>query len=284
MRITSRANPRIQELRQLAQRKGREATGLFAVEGTRLVQEAVTLARQISLFIYTPELLSAEDLHWVVATLHRTAAASIQTTPEIMGLAFTRRDPPGVAALVRQRWENLTEVRLGEETCWIALSEVQHPGSLGTVLRICDSVGGAGVILIGPSTDPHDPTAVRSSLGAVLSQRLVRTTPAQFQAWRQGRGYPVIGTSPAAGVDYARYRYPHPLVLLMGGERSGLPAELQAGCDEVVSIPMAGRVESHHLTVATALVAYEVLNQRRLAPGERGQGLASWGSDAGDAR
>jgi len=145
----------------------------------------------------------------------------------------------------------------------VAVDQIRHPGSLGTILRIGDAVGGAGVVLIGDSSDPYDPTAVRASLGAIFSQRLVKASFEEFAAWTKRQGCFVVGTSPAAPVDYQAISYRPPTVLFLGSDRLGLSPEQQAICDVMVSIPMIGRCDSHHVAVATAVVLYELFNQRR---------------------
>ena len=87
----------------------------------------------------------------------------------------------------------------------------------------------------------------------------------EFRKWKRRSGIPVIGTSGAAAVDYARFRYPREMVLLMGSEREGLQEHHLAACDEVVSIPMVGASDSLNLAAATAVVLYEIFNQRREA-------------------
>src|SRR5207244_3679585 len=158
----------------------------------------------------------------------------------------------GIGAVVRQRWETLEQVRWADEQCWVAVEAVQNPGNLGTILRTNAAVGGAGVILIGPTTDPYDPSAVRATLGALFSQRLVRTTAAQFAAWKERRHYQVVGTSPGAATDYRGVAYRPPVILLMGSERRGLSTEMQAICDLRLRIPMVGRCDSLNLAVATS--------------------------------
>src|SRR5262249_6376754 len=124
-----------------------------------------------------------------------------------------------------------------------------------------DAAAGAGVILTGASTDPYHPIAVRGSLGAIFSQRIIETSADEFAAW--ARHYPcqVVGTSPAAEADYREVTYRPPVVCLMGSERTGLTPEQTALCDAVVRIPMAGKVDSLNLSVASALVLYEVYRQ-----------------------
>jgi TrmH family RNA methyltransferase len=124
-------------------------------------------------------------------------------------------------------------------------------------------MGGQGVILLDQSTDPYDPTAVRGSMGALFTQSLVRATLAEFADWKREKSVPVIGTSDKARMDYHFYRYPDKLVLLMGSERQGLGEPQLALCDEVVSIPMLGKSDSLNLAIATSVVLYEILNQKR---------------------
>jgi TrmH family RNA methyltransferase len=126
------------------------------------------------------------------------------------------------------------------------------------------------VILVGDTTDPYDPGAVRASLGAIFSQRLVRASLDELAAWKLAHQVAMVGTSGAAPTDYQAVSYAPPLVLLMGGEQRGLSQRQQALCDLMVSIPMVARSDSLNLAVATAVVLYEMLGQRR---GVRGRGL-----------
>jgi TrmH family RNA methyltransferase len=169
----------------------------------------------------------------------------------------------GIGAVVRQRWDSLASIRPEDGLCWIALGTVQYPGNLGTILRVSDAVGGAGGLLIGHTADPYDPTAVRASTGAVLSQRLVRTHLEDFARWKQQHQITLIGASPAATLDYRDVAYPAPLALFMGSEGRGLSPQEQALCDRMVRIPMVGRSDSLNLAVATSLLLYEIFHQRR---------------------
>lgn len=171
----------------------------------------------------------------------------------------------GLGIVARQRWLDLAHIRPAAGQCWVALDTVQYPGNLGTILRTCDAVGGAGVILLGNTTDPYDPAGVRASMGAIFSQRLVRASFAEFAAWCRRHNLVVVGTSPAAELDYQGVAYQSPLVLLMGSEPRGLAREQQALCDVVVTIPMVGHSDSLNLAVATGLMLYEVFNQQREA-------------------
>jgi len=263
MLITSRTNPKIKQIRRLFHRRHRQQAGLFFAEGIHLVQEAIAMQADISLLVLAPELLDEEQARKVAAIQQRARLPALQVTAEVLNSISPQDGHQGIAAVVRQRWERMEEIRLSPQSCWVALDQIRHPGSLGTILRVSDAVGGAGVVLIGDGSDPYDPTAVRASLGAIFSQRLVKTTFPEFAAWRRRQRAFVVGTSPRASVDYQAVSYRSPTVVFMGNDRLGLSPERQAICDILVSIPMIGRCDSHHVAVATGIVLYELFNQRR---------------------
>ena len=259
MLITSRANPHIKQVKRLFHRRERDESGLFFAEGFQLVSEAVAMGAEVETLIIAPELLGADQLAFARS---QSRPRLLEVAAEVLNSISPKDGHQGIAAVVRQRWSRLSDVQLGDEPAWVALDRVGHPGSLGTILRVSDSVGGGGVILIGDSSDPYDPTAVRASLGAVFSQQLVRTTFEGFAAWKRERQAFVVGTSPRGGVDYHGVKYPRPIVLFLGS-RLGLSTDEQAICDMMVRVPMVGHTDSHHVAVAAALVLYEMFNQQR---------------------
>jgi TrmH family RNA methyltransferase len=265
--ISSRNNPLVKSIRSLESRKERERTGLFFVEGLHLVAAAAQQGAEIETCVVAPDLLSSAFGRELAQAQRDRGARYIEVTADVFQSLATKERAQGIGLVIRQRWETLARVQPGAEQCWVALDTVQYPGNLGTIIRTCDAVGGAGVILLGNTTDPYDPAAVRASVGAIFSQRLARASFEQFAAWQRRHGVMVVGTSPAAPLEYQVVAYRPPLVLLMGSEPRGLSPEQQALCDVVVTIPMVGRGDSLNLAVATGIMLYEIFNQRRAALG-----------------
>jgi TrmH family RNA methyltransferase len=261
--ISSRANAAIKQIRALQTRKEREQTGLFFVEGIRLVTEAVQVGAAVVQGVVAPDLLKGSVGRATVAALRAQGVPCLAVTPDVFTSLSGKEGPQGLGAVVRQRWEPLAAAGSGMGLGWVALDAVQDPGNLGTILRTGDAVGAAGVILVGPTTDPYDPAAVRASMGAIFTQRLVRATWAEFAAWKREVDITLTGTSDKAAADYQAVRYRLPLVLFMGSERQGLSPEQQAACDQMVRIPMVGRSDSLNLAVATSVILYEIFNQQR---------------------
>lgn len=262
---TSPSNPKIKLARKLRDRKERQQSGLFYIEGLRIVGEAADTGADFEYVLVAPELLQSEFGQSLVERLGRQGATLLEVGASTFKGFAHKDNPQGIAAVLRQRWTPIETIDPQPGASWVALDAVQDPGNLGTIMRTHDAVGGAGLIILDNSTDPYDVTAVRASMGAVFSQRLVKCPFEAFARWKIKHGTAVIGTSGAATSDYQALRYPDPCILLMGSEKQGLLQHHLDLCDHLVSIPMAGRSDSLNLAVATAVVLYEIFNQRRSA-------------------
>jgi RNA methyltransferase, TrmH family len=264
--IASRNNPTVKAIRDLRHRKERERNGLFFVEGIHLVAAAIELCATIELLVVAPDLLSSRFARELLREQRQSGVDCLEVTAEVFESLASKQGAQGIGAVLWQRWEALDPAPPARD-CWVALEAIHYPGNLGTILRTGDAVGAAGAILLGPTTDPYDPAAVRASMGAIFSQRLVRAGLDEFAAWARRHGCTVVGTSPTATLDYQSVAYQPPLVLLMGSEPRGLSTEGLGLCDTVVSIPMVGHNDSLNLSVAASVMLYEIFNQRRGAPG-----------------
>ena len=261
--ITSKSNQVVKRYRKLLDRKERQQTALALAEGVRIVIEAVSQGADFECLIVAPDLLTSPAGMEVVSQMEAAGVNVIAVSAPVFQTLAQKDRPQGLAAVIRQGWGTLDHLSLTPGDLWVALDSVQNPGNLGTILRTLDAVGGKGVFLLDHCTDPYDPTALRASMGAVFSQGLVKTTTDQFKEWKQNRGISVVGTSGESNQDYHLIDYPDPLVVLMGSERQGLTPEQIGICDSLVRIPMVGQSDSLNLSVATAVILYEVFNQRR---------------------
>ena len=263
MIITSFANQKVKHIRKLDQKKYRQETGQFFVEGLRIVGEAVQMGAPLEALVVAPDLLVSDFgrsllSHPAVKNIDR-----IEVSSQVYQAIAHKDGPQGIGAIVRQAWRDLEAIQVDPADLWIALDAIADPGNLGTIMRTADAVGTRGIILLGQSTDPYDSTAVKASMGAIFSLELAQSDWEAFNRWRSAQGLMMVGTSDSADQDYQAVAYQRPLMLLMGSERHGLGQEKQSACDQMVSIPMAGRSDSLNLGVATAVMLYEIHNQFR---------------------
>lgn len=259
--ISSRSNPTIQRIRTLRRRAERERSDLFFVEGLRCCRAAIEAGIEIDAMVLAPALVLSESIRQLIAGYRSAGGRIVEVTPEVFQSLSARDRPAGLALVGRRRWHALPPC-VSRDDVWVALSGVQNPGNLGTVVRTCAAAGCTGLILLGPTVDPYDPTALRASMGTLFPQRVIRADPDEVVSWARGNNLRVAGTSGEGGVDYRALNYDAPLVLLLGAERQGLPAEMLAACDMVAHIPMLGGAGSLNLGVAAGILLYEVMRRR----------------------
>ena len=144
----------------------------------------------------------------------------------------------------------------------MALEGIRDPGNLGTIIRTVDAVGAGGVVLVGNCCDPYSREAVRATMGSIFNVPLVRMSQERFLAWVAGWPGDIVGTHLSGREDFRAAPYRAPTLLVMGSEGPGLSPALAAACTRLVKIPMAGRLDSLNLAVATALMLYEIRKDR----------------------
>nr|WP_211261289.1 RNA methyltransferase [Pseudonocardia acaciae] len=240
----------------MTDRKGRRREGAFVVEGVQPVWRAVEAGWEIETLLVVPEHLpaSAEPM---VARRRADGTRVAELSAELAARLTDRDRPPGLFAVVRARTSTLGELPVPPDAVFVALHDVGNPGNLGTVIRTADAAGAAGVILLGETTDPFAPAAVKASMGSLFAVPIAAAGADAFLAWARERAVDVVAASGYAERAHWSVTYRPPLAVLLGSEGEGLPDELLKAADTCVRIPMVGTAESLNLAVAAALMLYE---------------------------
>jgi len=260
--VTSLANPIVKEIRGLALPKNRKASGQFVAEGVKLVADALEAGWTIRTLVHSANAAGQPMVERVAATT-RTRGGSVLSVSEAVLAKITRRDnPQTVVGVFDQRLMPPAIIKPRHDGVWVALETIRDPGNLGTIIRTVDSVGAEGVILIGDTVDPFSVEAVRATMGSIFHVPLARLTRPEFDTLRARWEGTVAGTHLDGAVDYRTVAYRTPVLLVMGGEQSGLTPALAASCDVLVKIPMAGKADSLNLAVATGVMLYEIRRDR----------------------
>lgn len=259
--ITSTSNPLIKQVRALRQKKAREESGLFLVEGLAHVGGAVEAGWQAETVLYAPERLRSEFGLQLVERLQKSGTRCQPVSAAVFESFAEKENPQGLAALVRQKRANLADVlTVGREShlpLYAALVTPQDPGNIGTILRTLDAVGGAGLFLLDGGADPFQPACVRASMGALFSVPFAQSGFDDFAGWAAENDLRLVGTSARASLDYRSMKLDsRPTVLVLGSEQKGLTTEQLFTCEQQVSLPMRGRVSSLNLAVAAGVLLY----------------------------
>ncbi len=261
--ITAFSNPLIKRIRNLRDKKHRRDEGLFLAEGLRILTEAREAGRLPQYLFYTRESANHPLVIALVEAVEGKAGWAIETNADILSKLSGKDNPGAVVGVYAEFETKLEELDRSASPIWLVTERLRDPGNLGTILRTADAIGAGGLVLIDECADPFSVEAVRASMGALFTVPVARARWAEFATWlRKGPGQ-LVGLSLDTDMDYQAARYEAPTFLLTGNEAQGMPDFMAAACDLTVKIPMLGKADSLNAAVATAVMAYEVLNQRR---------------------
>jgi 23S rRNA (guanosine2251-2'-O)-methyltransferase len=145
----------------------------------------------------------------------------------------------------------------------LALDRIEDPRNFGAIARTAESAAVHGIIIPQRASAPPSEVAVAASAGALLHQRLarVRNLSEALSVVKKANVW-VVGLAPSAPISWFEFDYRLPVLLVVGSEGKGLRRRVADVCDQLVSLPQRGRVDSLNVSVAAGVVLYEVLRQR----------------------
>jgi TrmH family RNA methyltransferase len=257
--VTSLQNERVKFIRSLDMRKVRKETGLFVAEGAAILVTARDNGFVPQTLVYQAGTAEGGIHRGLVTWALNSGAEVLEVSAPVLGKLASKDNPQTMLATFAQRWAEPPKPRNDEPgEVWLALEEIRDPGNLGTILRTVDAVGAKGVIMIGPSCDPYSGEAIRATMGSVFAVPLVKMERLAFVDLVKQWPGDVVGTHLDGRDDFRAVAYKSPTLIVMGSEGPGLSSELASRCTRLVKIPMAGRLDSLNLAVATALTLYQV--------------------------
>ncbi len=243
-RITARKNPLLQQVKKLfASRRERENAGLFAADGTKLLQEAIRFYPGLDTVILS------DGVEVAVPELVRL----IRVPQDVMASISPMEAPQGAIFLCRLP----DKQPLVATAPMLLLDGIQDPGNLGTILRTADALN-VPVALLEGCADPYGHKVVRASMGAVLRTPVVQTTWEEARQALRSAKIPIAVTALSARAeDIRRADVPH-MAVVIGSEGQGVRREILESADRELIIPMNERCESLNAAVAAAIVAWQM--------------------------
>jgi TrmH family RNA methyltransferase len=258
--IRSKQNPLIRHVKQLqARTRVRKKKNAFVVEGEVFISLAIESDHRIETLLYCEALLVDDVGRSLAQQLQADNVYCVGVTQEVFEHVSQRNNPDGLAAIVTGGRIDVASLEADKADLFVCLSDIADPGNLGTILRTIDSAGASTCILVGDSTDPYHPRAVRASRGSLFSVRVVHAASMDaIWAWARQQNVHTVATSPSGGQSYWHAPYPRPLLLILGNEHEGLPPATLDAVDQLVTIPMWGKMSSLNVAVAASLLLYEI--------------------------
>ncbi|HEV2117252.1 MAG TPA: RNA methyltransferase [Terriglobales bacterium] len=259
--VSGRHNALIKEVRRAFAQGQPTAEGDCAVEGMRIVEEAIRSGLRLRAVLFSGSGQAR------AGRLIPQLAAQVETLllpDKLFTSVVPSETPQGVAALVRMKSFTFEDVLAGDKDppLVVAVAGVQDPGNLGTILRSAEAFGASSVLLGENTVSAYNSKVVRASAGSIFRIPLVKQELKTALPVLREHGLRLLATSSHKGTPLPEVELTARLALLVGSEGAGLGHEIMTQVDEVVAIPHSPRVESLNAGVAASIVLYEAARQR----------------------
>ena len=228
--IESLSNEKIKEYTKLNQKKYRDETNMFLIEGTHLVEEA--FKNNIVVDAY-----SLDDKYTKVSE-------------EVMKKLSNLDTPPKYLAVCKKLEENDINGNV------LILDGVQDPGNLGTIIRSSIAFNIDTIILSNDSVDLYNTKVLRATEGMIFNINIIRRDLNEVLPTLKDK-YTIYTTNVVNGSKLEDISVNKPYALIMGSEGNGVKEEIASYADESVYIPMNNKCESLNVGVATSIILYE---------------------------
>ena len=259
-KIESLQNQKIKDVVKLRDRRARDETGFFLIEGFRELKRAVDAGRKIEALFYCPEFFLGTNEQTLIRD---TQAILFECSASVFSKISYRDRPDGLLAVAPQVHLHLADLQLSKIPFLLVAEGIEKPGNLGTILRSCDAAGVDAVIVCDPTTDIHNPNVVRSSIGTLFTLPIFTASKAEVFHFLQKNQIAIVAATPHAQLKFFEVDLKVPLAIVVGTEQYGLSEQWMKKADISVKIPMFGMADSLNVASATTLLLYEVIRQRR---------------------
>ena len=257
--ITSKDNELIKHIRKLKDKKYRDESNEYVVEGVKLVEEAVKENAKIKQIIICDD---CEKNSYIPQEMMYEIAKyeCISVSDKIFNIITQVTNPQGIMAIIEKNAQN-AKIDYTQDII-VVLDDVQDPGNLGTILRTVDSIGLNQIIVSKGTADAFNSKVVRSTMGAIFRIKIIEVENlAQAIKEMRKHHFKLMVTSLQTknsiyDIDFNKK------IIVIGNEANGVSKEIQDMADEKAKIPMLGRTESLNASVAAGVVMYEYVRQK----------------------
>ena len=254
--ITSKDNELIKHIRKLKDKKYRDESNEYVVEGVKLVEEAVKENAKIKQIIVCEDTTRTYEIPTHIM-LEIAKYECISVSDKIFNIITQVTNPQGIMAIIEKNAQD-AQIDYSQDII-VVLDDVQDPGNLGTILRTVDSIGLNQIIVSKGTADAFNSKVVRSTMGAIFRIKIIEVENlAQAIKEMRKHHFKLMVTSLQTknsiyDIDFNKK------IIVIGNEANGVSKEIQDMADEKAKIPMLGRTESLNASVAAGAVmsAYE---------------------------
>ncbi|RCL67296.1 MAG: RNA methyltransferase, partial [Cryomorphaceae bacterium] len=173
-----------------------------------------------------------------------------------------KKNEDGILAIVQNKNNSIDDFKLSKNPYILVVESPEKPGNIGALLRTADAAGMDGLIIANPKTELYNPNTIRSSLGSLFSMQIATDSAENVINFLTKNDIQICSTYVVKSKNYLDINYSKPSAIVIGKESSSLSSVWRNKSDELISIPMKGKMDSLNLSVCAAIVIFEGLKQR----------------------
>ena len=261
--LTSLQNPKIKQLVKLRERRERNNSQQFIIEGYRELLRAHENNYFIQSLFYCDPLFLGSNEWSLIESIRQSGVPCFSCTEAVFHKISYRDRPDGLIAIAPQRHVPIEAIKLAKQNSLFIVAEgIEKPGNLGTILRSSDAAGIDGLIVCDQCTDLFNPNVVRASVGTLFTVPVIEDSSANTLKWLKANNIPILAATPQAKSLYTEVDMRGPIAIAVGTEQIGLSELWMKESSLQVRIPMLGVADSLNVATATTLLLYEAVRQR----------------------
>lgn len=257
--ISSKDNELVKHIKKLKDKKYRDESNEYIVEGVKLIEEAVKENAKIKKIVVCEDTTRTYEIPTNVM-LEIAKYECIYVTEKIFASITQVTNPQGIMAIIEKNDKN-KEIDFSQDII-IALDDVQDPGNLGTILRTVDSIGLNQILVSKGTADAFNAKVVRSTMGAIFRINIIEVDDLK-QSIKEIKKHHFKLMVTSLQTENSIYDIDfNKKIIVIGNESNGVSQEIQDMADEKAKIPMLGKTESLNASVAAGIVMYEYVRQK----------------------
>lgn len=257
--IESKDNNLFKSTKKLKERKNRNKSNKYIIEGFRLVQEAFKANVDVDYVIVTKD--GSEKMSQFLSEYIYDRMKIYEISDNLFKELVSTENPQGILAVINM---NVKPMNF-DGNFYLLCDKLQDPGNIGTIIRTAHAAGVQGIILTKGTVDIYNDKAIRSTMGSIFyipvhydddNLSLVKKLKDQ--------GFKLVVTSLETDKDFFQEDLGGKVVLTVGNEGNGVSEEVFGLADTKVKIPMPGNAESLNVAIATSVIMYEKVRQEQM--------------------
>lgn len=260
--ISSIQNSEVKKLLLLqAKAKVRKEEKLFVVEGRRELKLAQQAGYHIEKVFWCPELFDESAFSMWQQNISPTQGF-VSVDQQVYKKMVVRESTEGVVGVLHQKKESLEQYVPKKDALILVLESIEKPGNLGAILRTSEAAAVDAVLVTEQHTEIHNPNVIRSSVGGFFATSVFVCSNKEANAFLQHHNISTYAAVLQKSIPYTEANFSGATAVIMGSEATGLSEFWTQRQITPIKIPMLGHVDSLNVSVATAVILYEIQRQR----------------------